>query len=476
METMTNTLSGTTVHPKGLLIAPSSDPNDDPGTMSLYVADYGGQHITDGRIYEIQLSSNPTEPALFSTTDDNVDFNTLTKGSYLAGSQYEALGGNDTVTLPATAAAAAAAGYNPVQTAFHGNEGNDTITGGALNDSIYGDAGNDILVGGSGIDWVDGGAGTDIAALNGLHGGGFDIIQAGNMVYALDGVDHSYDAIVSVEGFWGISQAIGLGDVRTFDALAYAASYDDLAQAFRTNADAALSHYVTGGFFEGRHDSFDAAQYLANYADLQGIFGSDTAAATAHFLSSGVDEHRLAEDPLDYIASYADLIGAFHGHSQAEHGAIGLAHYQAAGNAEGRRGGIDFDADQYLANYADLRAAFGGDDDAAAAHFINSGYFEHRLSEDPLEYIASYADLIGAFHGQTESQMRASGIAHYQTGGFNEGREAGIDFNVDQYLANYADLRAAFADGHGGYNEDAAIYHYIEAGYFEGRTDHVLTA
>lgn len=176
METMTNTLSGTTVHPKGLLIAPSSDPNDDPGTMSLYVADYGGQHITDGRIYEIQLSSNPTEPALFSTTDDNVDFNTLTKGSYLAGSQYEALAGNDTVILPATAAAAAAAGYNPVQTAFHGNEGNDTITGGALNDSIYGDAGNDVLVGGAGDDRLFGGTINDT-----LSGGlGNDLLDGGS--------------------------------------------------------------------------------------------------------------------------------------------------------------------------------------------------------------------------------------------------------------------------------------------------------
>jgi hypothetical protein len=41
---------------QGLTLAPSSDPNDDPATMSLYVADAGLLHGSDGRLFEI---SNP---------------------------------------------------------------------------------------------------------------------------------------------------------------------------------------------------------------------------------------------------------------------------------------------------------------------------------------------------------------------------------------------------------------------------------
>ena len=40
---------------KDLELAPSSDPNDDPGKLNLYVADYGGSHVSDGRMLEIDL-------------------------------------------------------------------------------------------------------------------------------------------------------------------------------------------------------------------------------------------------------------------------------------------------------------------------------------------------------------------------------------------------------------------------------------
>ena len=57
-------------------------------------------------------------------------------------------------------------------------------------------------------------------------------------------------------------------------------------------------------------------------------------------------------------------------------------HYQQSGQAEGRVPD-SFDARQYLANYADLRAAFGSDLDAAAAHFITYGYYEGRTDKAP---------------------------------------------------------------------------------------------
>jgi Ca2+-binding RTX toxin-like protein len=63
----TNPVSGTSVHVKDMVFAPTSDPNDDPSLMSLYVVDYGNTHLTpalsdDGRLFEIFINGAPTDP------------------------------------------------------------------------------------------------------------------------------------------------------------------------------------------------------------------------------------------------------------------------------------------------------------------------------------------------------------------------------------------------------------------------------
>jgi Ca2+-binding RTX toxin-like protein len=176
LESLSNTLTDTSVHPKGLLLAPSSDPNDDPGVMSLYVADYGNDQVMDGRIYEMRLNGPAPAPSLFGAGDDTVDFNRLAPGGPLALYQYDALAGNDAVTLPADAAAAAAIGYNPVLTGFRGGDSNDTIAGGALNDTILGDSGSDLLYGGAGNDRLLGGSSADTLA----GGAGDDLVDGGS--------------------------------------------------------------------------------------------------------------------------------------------------------------------------------------------------------------------------------------------------------------------------------------------------------
>ena len=47
--------NNTAVNVKDLELAPSSDPNDDPSTLNLYVADYGWSHVSDGRMLESDL-------------------------------------------------------------------------------------------------------------------------------------------------------------------------------------------------------------------------------------------------------------------------------------------------------------------------------------------------------------------------------------------------------------------------------------
>jgi hypothetical protein len=51
-----NPVNNGSVNLKGLTIAPSSDPNDDPSVLSLYATDFGVSHVNDGRLFEI---SNP---------------------------------------------------------------------------------------------------------------------------------------------------------------------------------------------------------------------------------------------------------------------------------------------------------------------------------------------------------------------------------------------------------------------------------
>ncbi|MDY0883454.1 hypothetical protein ACFPL7_10885 [Dongia soli] len=162
LDDVRNVNSGVGVKPKGLVLAPSSDTHDDPSIMSLWVADYATDQFMDGQLFEIKLGDTGSQQPqpLFTSGNDSVNFAQVTAGSYLAGTQYDALGGNDTVTLPTSAAAATAAGYDPAQI-FHGGDGTDNITGGGLADQINGDGGNDTINGGSANDVLRGGDAND---------------------------------------------------------------------------------------------------------------------------------------------------------------------------------------------------------------------------------------------------------------------------------------------------------------------------
>ncbi|MDZ8027217.1 MAG: calcium-binding protein [Nostoc sp. DedQUE11] len=82
--------------------------------------------------------------------DDIFDVNSLA-GTSIASVQFTGGAGND--LLDGADTATPLVGY--------GNDGNDTLKGGAGTDSLSGDAGNDLLRGGDGIDWLSGGDGND---------------------------------------------------------------------------------------------------------------------------------------------------------------------------------------------------------------------------------------------------------------------------------------------------------------------------
>ena len=49
-----------------------------------------------------------------------------------------------------------------------------------------------------------------------------------------------------------------------------------------------------------------------------------------------------------------------------------------------------FNAAQYLANYPDLQAAYGNDQDAATAHYITTGHLEGRTDDAPAHAAADF--------------------------------------------------------------------------------------
>lgn len=146
-----------------------------------------------------------TSAGLFSNNDDTVDFNAVTAGDYVDGTQYDALDGNDVVTLAADATAAANAGY-VVGTAFNAGLGNDEVIGGSLDDEINGGDGDDTLSGGSGDDTLNGGAGNDRLILGDISAGdqadGGDDTDVLEHVFA-SGSDHVAQAGVGSVDFDG---------------------------------------------------------------------------------------------------------------------------------------------------------------------------------------------------------------------------------------------------------------------------------
>jgi len=105
--------------------------------------------LVDGEPVELELDP------LFTQNPDGVDFDDVQAGAYQDGTQYDALDGDDVVTLASSQAEAAQAGFDTNET-FNAGDGNDTITGRGLDDKIDGDAGDDIIDGGAGDDLIHG--------------------------------------------------------------------------------------------------------------------------------------------------------------------------------------------------------------------------------------------------------------------------------------------------------------------------------
>ena len=119
----------------------------------------------------------------------------------------------------------------------------------------------------------------------------------------------------------------------------------------------------------------EALKYIASHGDLIDAFKTDKEAAKSHYIKYGKSEGRPLDDfdEWGYLASNIGLIAPL-GTSPTE----AIKHYILYGNVEGRSTTI-FNAQSYLNNYSDLKSAFGNDHTLAAKHYVENGFYEGRV-------------------------------------------------------------------------------------------------
>ncbi|MEQ8498820.1 MAG: hypothetical protein RIB84_05455, partial [Sneathiellaceae bacterium] len=143
-------------------IAENSDAGSDTGDgfeadgLGRFSNWEGLELYVDGELTEIP---DPVGD-LFTDGNDSVDFNQVRRGDYVEGSQYDAGGGDDHVTLADNPMAAANAGYS-ARRGFDAGAGDDTVVGGRQADTVDGGSGDDQLFGGAGSDKLSGEDGDD---------------------------------------------------------------------------------------------------------------------------------------------------------------------------------------------------------------------------------------------------------------------------------------------------------------------------
>lgn len=101
----------------------------------------------------------------------------------------------------------------------------------------------------------------------------------------------------------------------------------------------------------------------------------------------------------------------------------------------------NFNAKQYLANYADLQKAFGTDEDKAKQHYKDYGMKEGRSDINAKQYLANYTDLQKAFGDNTSAALQ-----HYSQYGKDEGRTDAITDEFKERVASQAETRRGLQD------------------------------
>ncbi|MEP4380802.1 MAG: Ig-like domain-containing protein, partial [Alphaproteobacteria bacterium] len=234
---------------------------------------------------EVSLELDP----LFTEQSDTVDFDDVQAGTYEDGTQYDALGSDDTVTMASSQGEANQAGYD-TDVMFNAGAGDDTITGRGLDDKIAGGADDDTISGNDGEDLLigdnaDGGTSETFFAT----GGAQDWDDAGVTLtaYDFDGDEATvtYDGDgVGVAGGSPVGNQINHSSDGTSEALV--ATFDSPA----TEATVTVSRmYATeNGGEQGAWQAYDAGGNLVG----SGEFGPEITGGgnVGSFTISGIGE------------------------------------------------------------------------------------------------------------------------------------------------------------------------------------------
>ncbi|MBX9615792.1 MAG: hypothetical protein K2X25_09385 [Caulobacteraceae bacterium] len=352
-----------------------------------------------------------------------------------------------------------------------GTTGADVLTGDGADDVISGLGGNDTITGGGGNDSLSGGDGDDRFVFSIISGAGIATVVGGAGSDVLD-----LSAYDSARYFFNQPLTVGMGATPgTLSASAFYYQRGGGGTTATVIEASGIEHIVTGrgvGVTLGGYAGDLTVQTTSpTGTGITTGSGNDTVilapAGTSAYggvtvdTGAGSDTLVLTGGPGDYLfQKTATGWSVFDGRASA-HTITGVEAVRfGSGTAMTfeAAAALDFDAEGYLARYADLRAVFGTDLGKAYQHYESWGQAEGRIgSFDALSYIASYGDLIRAFGTDA-----ATGAAHYASNGQAEGRT--ITFNPADYAASHLDLARIF-----GTDAARAASHYITSGVNEGR-------
>ena len=279
----------------------------------------------------------------------------------------------------------------------------------------------------------------------------------------------------------------------------YKTKYPDISKGYGYDDQAVLAHFVNHGMSEGRQGSaeFNVYSYRNQYGDLRRAYGNNLKSYYLHYVNNGKAEGRKGTgcntlqgtltvyngvdysavyDYNYYIAAYGDIARAYGGDETAV-----LAHFVNYGMSEGRQGNAKFNVYSYRNQYSDLRQAYGNNLKLYYMHYVNHGKSEGRqgvgcsVLQNPTTvyngvdysavynydyYTKAYGDIARAYGGDETAVL-----AHFVNHGMSEGRQGSQEFNVYNYKSRYADLANAF-----GNNLKSYYMHYVNNGKNEGRT------
>lgn len=325
------------------------------------------------------------------------------------------------------------------------------------------------------------------------------------------------DNISYIQHFINMGMDEGRQASNEFDFTSYYNANSDLRLAFGSNKKLYYIHYNNYGWKEGRTATgvssiqngitiygnvdysavYDYSYYTSHNPDVVNAIGWDDTAVLSHFVNCGMKEGRRAIASFDvqsYRRANSDLRAAY-GTNLKQY----YLHYISYGKREGRRAtgvsgllnptttldGVDYSAvydfNDYMDNYADLKALFADDDVAALRHFVSYGMKEGRIAKkgfDVKSYKNSYADLRGMYGSDYKNYY-----IHYMYCGKNEGRNSttnvktviggvsilnGVDYSdvydYQTYIALNPDIKSAC-----GGDDILALKHFVLYGMKEGR-------